>query len=135
MTRHNNRQLVVAVGAPDRTHRRRPPYFGGDVGVGKRLPGRNRAQRLPYLALERRAGELQRSREDQRATRKIRVELLANTFEMTVFTRNDMLRKAAAQRLYFALQPAAIDEFEQVQTGVVGQREHRAERCLEPFGV
>ena len=54
---------------------------------------------------------------------------------MAVLTRNDALRKAAAQRLHFALQAAAVDEFEQIQPGIVGQREHRAEGCLEPFGV
>src|SRR3984893_10679649 len=135
MARHDKCELVVAVGTPDRTHRRRPPDFCGDVGVGKRLPGRNRAQRLPKRTLKRRASELQRSRERQRAPGKIRVELLANMVEMEVLTRNDALRKAAAQSLHFALQAAAVDELEQVQPGVVGQGEHRTERCLEPFGV
>ena len=46
-----------------------------------------------------------------------------------------MLRKPASQRLHFALQAAAVDEFEHVQAGVVGQREHRAEWGLEPFRV
>ena len=41
---------------------------------------------------------------------------------MAVFAGNDMLRQAAPQRLHFTLQAAAVDEFEHVQTGVVGQR-------------
>ena len=43
--------------------------------------------------------------------------------------------QAPLQHRQRALEPAPVDEIEQMQTAVVGQCEHRAERRLQPFGV
>ena len=43
--------------------------------------------------------------------------------------------QALLQHRQCALEPAPVDEIEQMQAAVVGEREHRAERRLEPLGV
>ena len=43
--------------------------------------------------------------------------------------------QALLQHRERALEPAPVDEIEQMEAAVVGEREHGAERRLEPLGV
>src|SRR5438876_541776 len=103
--------------------------------IGTRFAGRNLPQHLPHFALECRPRELQRCAEAKRLARKIGLELTPDSVEMAMLAGNDILREASTQDLQFALETAAVDELEQMQAGIVCQRQHCPERRFKPLGV
>src|SRR5438876_1521002 len=135
VTWNDDGKLVVTVGASYRTHGRLSPDHRRDVRIGTRFTGWNPAQRLPYSALECGTGQLERRVEAERLARKIGVQLTPDGVEMAMLAGNDVLREVATQGLQLALEAPAIDKLEQMQAGIVCQRQHRTERRFKPLRV
>ena len=62
-------------------------------------------------------------------------ELALDLREVAVLAGQGACAQPLLQHRERALEPAAVDEVEQMQPAVVGEREHGTERRFEPFGV
>ena len=84
--------------------------------------------------LEIRPDRRQRDIEFEVLAGKITRELFADRLEIAVLSGHDVRLQALTQNSQFGFQRAAIGEFEQAQSFIVRDGEHRAERSVEPFG-
>ena len=109
------------------------PILAGEFAVRTCRAGRNGLQRRPHRGLERRTGEHHRCRERQALAVEIFVQLAADLRQHGMLAGEDARLQTALQNFECALEPAAIDEIEEMQAAVVGKRQHGAERCLEPL--
>ena len=134
MAWNDDTAIVVAVCAGHRTNRGGLADAFGNVGVGACFAGRDLQELIPYTALKIGSACCERQRENLPRSRKVLTDFSRGLIEHRMRARHDREFGVRTQAHNFALQPTPIDPIENVYPVVIGQRQNRTQRRIDPLG-
>jgi hypothetical protein len=135
VARHHDRQAVLAIRAPDGAHCLRLADAARELGIRARL-----ADGIASSAFQTRdwngdpvnATGVSNAR---RASCEVLAELAVDLLEIRMAAGQRTRAQPLLKRGERTLEPAPVDEVEEMQAAIVGECQHRAERRLDPLRV